>query len=149
MGAAKLTPETRCLIARLARAGWTDDQIAEVVGVNRPNVCLARKRLGVPAAYSGRTREAFRRAQQERFEAAFEPLGEREFECRATPLDIAEAREEAWRVIGRLGSEGTRDRELTLDRAMGESLAELGRKHGITRERVRQVCTRVRRRCSQ
>jgi hypothetical protein len=136
MPAAKLTDEILDLVRRLNAAGWTDDQIADVVGVTPPNVCLARKRLGMRAVYRGRTRERCRRARQERFEESFERLNGHEPVDERTPLRRLIAKEEVERL---LGSRDARTRRILVLRGRGWTLSDIGEVFGLTRERVRQV----------
>lgn len=137
MPAARLTKETLELIRRLNAAGWTDNLIAEVVGVTQPNVCLARKRLGVRAAYRGRTREAMRRTRQGRFEDSLARLSGHEPAGGSTPLDVAIAREEAERLLA--PGDARRTRRILVLRGQGWTLARIGKLFGITGERVRQI----------
>ncbi|MHC5057494.1 MAG: sigma factor-like helix-turn-helix DNA-binding protein [Planctomycetota bacterium] len=136
MPAAKLTHEVLDLVCRLNAAGWTDDQIADVVGVTQPNVCLARKRLGARAVYRGRTKERCRRARQERFEESFERLNGHEIIDPRTPLRRLIAKEEVERF---LGNRDARTRRILGLRGRGWTLSHIGQVFGLTRERVRQV----------
>jgi len=140
MPAAKLTDEVLDLVRGLNSAGWTDDQIADVVGVTPPNVCLARKRLGVRAVYRGRTKERCRRAQQERFEDSFERLNGHEIIDPRTPLRRLIAKEDVERL---LGSCDARTRPILVLRGRGWTLSHIGQVFGLTRERVRQVIHRA------
>ncbi|MHC5059029.1 MAG: sigma factor-like helix-turn-helix DNA-binding protein [Planctomycetota bacterium] len=136
MPTAKLTDDVLDLVRRLNAAGWTDDEIADVVGVTPPNVCLARKRLGVRAVYRGRTRERCRRARQERFEDSFERLNGHVTIDERTPLRRLIAKEETERL---LGSRDARTRRILVLRGRGWTLSRIGQVFGLTRERVRQV----------
>jgi hypothetical protein len=144
MPAAKLTGETLDLVRRLNAAGWTDNLIAEVVGITQSNVCLARKRLGLRAAYRGRTKEAMRRTRQGRFEESLARLSDDEPAGGSTPLDLVIAREEVERL---LAPGDARTRHVLLLRGQGWTLAHIGKLFGITRERVRQICARARQGC--
>lgn len=136
MPGAKLTKETLELVRRLNAAGWTDNLIAEVVGISQSNVCLARKRLGLRAAYRGRTKEAMRRTRQGRFEESLARLSGDEPAGGSTPLDLAVAQEEAERL---LAPGDARTRHVLLLRGQGWTLERIGGLFGITRERVRQI----------
>ena len=61
-------------MARLNADRWTDDEIADVLGVTQVTVCLARQRLGLPPVVRGRDLERFRRTCQRRFEESLEHL---------------------------------------------------------------------------
>ena len=131
------------LISRMVAAGWTDDEMADVLDVTRVTVLLARRRLGLRAPYRGRTKERCHRARQERFEAEFVPLAD---PCPArgtTPLDSAIDREARGRLGDWLSRAGRRVREAVELIAEGRSLAEIGRRLGLSRERARQIRARL------
>ena len=133
-------------MARLNAEGLTDDEIADVLGVTQVTACLARRKLGLPPVVRGRDFERFRRTQQKRFERGFERLNGHELADPRTPLRILIAREEASRATQRLASAGRHGREVAALRAEGLSLADIGRRLGLSRERARQIWTRARRR---
>ena len=133
-------------IARLNSEGLTDDEIADVLGVTQVTACLARRKLGLPPVVRGRDLTRFRRTCQRRFENGFERLDGHEPADPRTPLRVLIAREEAARALGRLASAGRRARDVAALRAEGLSLADIGRRLGVSRERARQIWTRARRR---
>ena len=133
-------------IRRLVDAGWTDDEIAEVLGITRVNAWVARRRLGLPATYRGRTRERCHRTRQRDFEATLLPLeGQCPAEC-PSPLERAIARETAARVRTWLAHTDHPARDVVELAAEGISLAAIGRRLGISRERVRQIRNDIQRR---
>ncbi len=134
----------RGFLARLTRTRWTDDEIADALGVTRANACLARQKLGLPPVVRGRDLARFRRFCQERFENGFERLNGHEPKDPRTPLDVLVAREEASRAMERLASAGRRAGDVAALRAEGLSLAEIGRRLGVSRERARQIWTSAR-----
>lgn len=68
--------------------------------------------------------------------------------CSTMPATAANQEEfaELADVLSRMS--GTRDSEVLIRHAMGETLSEIGRDYGIRKERVRQLCERERRRIS-
>ena len=134
------------LIAALNRARWTDGEVASVLGITRENAWLARERLGLPAVVRGRSLSRFRRTCQRRFEASFERLNGHEPADPRTPLRALVAREEVSRLRGRLATMSPRTREVVSLRFEGRSLSEIGRRLNLSRERVRQIWIRAKRR---
>ena len=139
-----IAAEYGAFLATLNAERWTDDEIADVLGVTLVTACLARQKLGLPPVVRGRDLARFRRTCQKRFEKSFERLNGHEPVDPRTPLRMLIAREEAARALGRLTSAGRRARDVAALRAEGLSLADVGRRLGISRERARQIWTRAR-----
>ncbi len=125
---------------RMGAARWTDDEIADVLGLTLGTVLLARRRFGLTAVFIGRTGERCRRARQRRFEESLERLNGHEPVDSRTPLRQMIAREEVARVLTRRCE---RTRRILRLRGRGWTLARIGGLFGLTRERVRQIVSKA------
>ncbi len=135
-------------MARLNAARWADDEIADVLGVTQVTACLARQKLGLPPVVRGRNLERFRRTQQKRFERRFEQLNGQEPADGRTPLGALVAREELSRLFARAATMSPRTRQVVSLRAEDRSLSEIARRLGVSREYVRLIWMRAKKRLS-
>ena len=143
-GQRNVTTKHKAFIAGLVEAKWTDGEIADVLGITRGAVLLARRRLGLATTYRGRTRAALQCRPQRRFEESLKPLNGHQPADRRTPLDVLIAREEISMLLDWLGSVGERTRSIVFLRSQGRTLADIGTRFGLSRERVRQICAHTR-----
>lgn len=127
-------------IREVVQAEWSDAKIADVLGVTRADVCSIRRRLCLSEGSPSPTATPPRGEREERIEDSSRMLNGREPSGRNAPPDLQITHEHPGPLLDSLGSMDARTREITFLRGCGWSLAGIGRRLGLSRERVRQIC---------